>query len=43
VGFIGGVTLNPRGYAAERLKQVFAENLSKQIVIEVDGESESGS
>lgn len=28
---IGGVTLNPRGVAAERLQRVFAENLSKQI------------
>jgi hypothetical protein len=28
---IGGVTLNPRGVAAERLQRIFAENLSKQI------------
>ena len=28
---VGGVTLNPRGVAAERLQRVFAENLSKQI------------
>jgi len=28
---MGGVTLNPRGAAAERLQRVFAENLSKQI------------
>jgi hypothetical protein len=28
---MGGVTLNPRGVAAERLKRIFAENLSKQI------------
>jgi len=28
---MGGVTLNPHGIAAERLKRVFAENLSKQI------------
>jgi hypothetical protein len=28
---MGGVTLNPRGVAAERLQRIFAENLSKQI------------
>jgi len=31
VGFIGPVTLNPRGVAAEQLQQIFAENLSKQL------------
>lgn len=33
VKLVGGITLNPRGYAADRLQRVFAENLSKQIVI----------
>jgi hypothetical protein len=33
VRLVGGVTLNPTGYAAERLRQIFAENLSKQIEI----------
>jgi len=28
---VGGVTLNPRGLAAERLQRIFAENLSKQV------------
>jgi hypothetical protein len=28
---IGGVTLNPHGYAAERLQRIFAENLSRQL------------
>jgi hypothetical protein len=31
VKLVGGVTLNPKGYAAERLQRIFAENLSKQI------------
>jgi hypothetical protein len=31
VKLVGGVTLNPQGYAAERLQRIFAENLSKQI------------
>ena len=35
VAFVGPVTLNPRGYAAERLQHLFAENLSKQITIEI--------
>jgi hypothetical protein len=43
VEFIGGITLNPRGYAADRLKRVFAENLSKQIVVETEGDAESKS
>jgi hypothetical protein len=33
VALVGGVTLNPQGFAAERLKRVFAENLSKQLVV----------
>jgi hypothetical protein len=33
VRMVGGVTLNPQGYAAERLQRIFAENLSKQIQI----------
>lgn len=36
VKMVGGVTLNPQGYAAERLKKIFAENLSKQIVVRGD-------
>ena len=28
---VGGVTLNPHGFAAERLHQIFMENLSKQL------------
>lgn len=28
---VHGVTLNPRGIAAERLQQIFAENLQKQL------------
>ncbi len=31
VKLVGGVTLNPRGYAADRLQRIFAENLSKQL------------
>jgi hypothetical protein len=33
VKLVGGVTLNPRGYAAERLQRIFADNLSKQLEI----------
>ena len=33
VKMVGGVTLNPRGYAADRLQRIFAENLSKQIEV----------
>jgi hypothetical protein len=33
VRMVGGVTLNPSGYAAERLRKIFAENLSKQIEV----------
>lgn len=33
VKLVGGVTLNPSGYAAERLRRIFAENLSKQIEV----------
>lgn len=28
---IGGVTLNPHGAAAQRLQQIFADNLAKQV------------
>jgi hypothetical protein len=31
VEFMGPVQLNGRGYAADRLQQIFMENLSKQI------------
>ena len=33
VKLLGGVTLNPRGFAAERLQRIFAQNLSKQIEV----------
>jgi hypothetical protein len=33
VKLVGGVTLNPQGYAADRLQRIFAENLSKQLEI----------
>lgn len=36
VKLVGGVTLNPQGYAAERLQRIFAENLSKQLEIKTD-------
>ena len=36
VRLVGGVTLNPTGYAAERLRQIFADNLSKQLEIKKD-------
>ena len=32
VAHIGGVTLNPRGIAADRLARVFAENLGQQVI-----------
>lgn len=35
VAMVGPVTLNPRGWAADRLQRVFAENLSKQLQITV--------
>ncbi len=31
VKLVGGVTLSPNGYAADRLQRIFAENLAKQI------------
>lgn len=34
VEFMGPVALNPRGFAAERLERVFADNLSKQLDVE---------
>jgi len=33
VKMVGGVTLNPRGFAADRLQRIFAENLAKQIEV----------
>jgi hypothetical protein len=38
VGLIGGVTLNPRGIAADRLARVFAENLSRQVTLAPSGD-----
>jgi len=40
VAFIGAVTLNPRGRAAQELQRIFAENLSKQIILPAAGTSE---
>jgi hypothetical protein len=34
VGMLGAVSLNPRGYAAERLHRIFLENMAKQVTIE---------
>lgn len=34
VRFIGPVSLNPRGFAAQRLQAIFSENLSKQITVD---------
>lgn len=31
VGFVGPITLDPSGFAAERLQRVFLENLRKQL------------
>ena len=33
VKLVGGVTLNPKGFAADRLQRIFAENLAKQIEV----------
>jgi len=33
VKLVGGVTLSPNGYAADRLQRIFAENLAKQIEV----------
>ena len=41
VEFMGPVTLNPRGLAAETLKQIFAENLSKQLGSDVGSDAGS--
>jgi hypothetical protein len=38
VKFVGPVTLNPRGLAAERLQRIFAENLSQQINVSLHSE-----
>ncbi|MEA2161252.1 MAG: hypothetical protein QOD66_3632 [Solirubrobacteraceae bacterium] len=39
VSSVGAVTLNPRGFAADRLARVFAENLSRQVEFEASGET----
>jgi hypothetical protein len=36
VKLVGGVTLSPTGYAAERLRRIFAENLSKQLEVKAE-------
>ena len=41
VSFIGGVTLNPHGFAADRLARVFAENLSRQVTFTPPGQPNS--
>ncbi len=33
IAFMGGVSFNPKGKAAEALQRIFAENLSKQIEV----------
>jgi hypothetical protein len=33
VKLVGGVTLNPKGFAADRLQRIFAENLAKQLEV----------
>ncbi len=40
VDFMGGVSLNPRGRAAQELQRIFTENLSKQITIPAAGNSQ---
>jgi hypothetical protein len=40
VAHMGPVTLNPRGFAADRLARVFAENLSRQIDIRAMAEDD---
>lgn len=40
VAFMGAVTFNPRGRAAQELQRIFAENLSKQITISAAGSPE---
>jgi hypothetical protein len=40
VEFMGGVSFNPRGRAAESLQRIFAENLSKQITVAAGGSPE---
>jgi hypothetical protein len=39
VKFIGPVTLNPRGVAAQELQRIFAENLSKQLNVTMDADA----
>ncbi len=36
VKLVGGVTLSPHGYAADRLQRIFAENLAKQIQVKTE-------
>lgn len=31
VGFVGGVTLDPSGFATQQLQRVFLENLTRQL------------
>jgi hypothetical protein len=33
VKLVGGVTLSPNGYAADRLQRIFAENLARQLEV----------
>src|SRR5262249_49743862 len=39
VGFMGPVRLNHRGVAADILQRIFAENLSKQLEVEMSGDA----
>jgi hypothetical protein len=43
VAFMGPVSLNPRGIAADRLQHIFAENLSKQLDLAAFEDLESAS
>ena len=40
IAFMGAVTLNPHGRAAQALQRIFAENLSKQIALPPAGNPE---
>lgn len=40
VAHVGGVTLNPRGIAADRVARVFAENLAHQVIFPSPGDQD---
>jgi hypothetical protein len=41
VEYMGPVTLNPRGVAADRLQAIFADNLRRQLNVDADSQSPS--